>query len=284
MARAYVIATLIDLTCEGCGKSFQRLSRRIRTPRTYCSRACYYPSSRHRVIRYTACQCRFCGKDFTVPSSKLKKSLRGLFCSRKCRDADSLSKRVTIACAQCGKPRTMPPCREDRKYCSNKCLYAAQRRRFTFACEGCGEQFTRRRSVVERATPRFCSRACWEAPERKKASTEIRFWQNVRKTKKCWLWIGPYMSNAYGHMSVGNKRTGAHRYSYELHYGPIPKGLFICHKCDNKQCVRPSHLFAGTHKENMDDMRQKQRAKKTPMVLSAPELHIPPQNQLSFRY
>ena len=87
---------------------------------------------------------------------------------------------------------------------------------------------------------------------------EIRFWNKVNKTDTCWLFTGYKNKKGYGKFKV-NKQILAHRFSYELHYGPIPKGMYVCHKCDNPPCIRPDHLFLGTQKDNMDDMLLKGR-------------------------
>jgi hypothetical protein len=77
----------------------------------------------------------------------------------------------------------------------------------------------------------------------------------------CWLWLGKTSRHGYGVLNRDGKLISlAHRYFYEHHVGPIPSGMFICHKCDTPLCVNPDHLFAGTPQDNMDDMWRKGRA------------------------
>ena len=90
---------------------------------------------------------------------------------------------------------------------------------------------------------------------------EIRFWQEVDKksNKECWNWLGVKYKKGYG---CFDKRTGerrAHRYSWKLHNGEIPDGLFVLHHCDNPSCVNPKHLWLGTAKDNTRDMMRKNR-------------------------
>lgn len=88
-----------------------------------------------------------------------------------------------------------------------------------------------------------------------------RFWEKVIKTNTCWLWNACFHRNSgYGSFGISRSITDhAHRIAWILTYGPIPEGLFICHKCDNRLCVRPDHLFAGTQKDNLQDMKRKGR-------------------------
>ena len=86
-----------------------------------------------------------------------------------------------------------------------------------------------------------------------------RFWANVQKTNGCWEWTGGKHAPGYGRLFVATKEMRAHRFSWLIHNGRIPDGLFVCHKCDNPNCVNPEHLFLGTHQDNMDDMVAKGR-------------------------
>lgn len=79
----------------------------------------------------------------------------------------------------------------------------------------------------------------------------------------CWLWDGSLVANGYGHL--GRRRNGkkidyrAHRYSFEMHNGPIPEGLCVLHTCDVRNCVNPEHLFLGTPLDNAKDRDLKGR-------------------------
>lgn len=88
-----------------------------------------------------------------------------------------------------------------------------------------------------------------------------RFWAKVRKTRGCWNWVGALKGNGYGHAFDGERVEYVHRISYRLHHGQssIPVGMNICHRCDNRRCVRPDHLFLGTRKDNQNDMAKKGR-------------------------
>lgn len=91
-----------------------------------------------------------------------------------------------------------------------------------------------------------------------KAPAKERFLRHVQKTSTCWWWTGAKHKDGYGEFTLHNLEA-AHRAAYLLFKGPIPKKKFVLHRCDERLCVRPSHLFIGTHQNNMDDMVRKKR-------------------------
>lgn len=95
-----------------------------------------------------------------------------------------------------------------------------------------------------------------------------RFWDKVDKSGACWTWTACRDACGYGQFYIGRaaavrRRTErAHRQAWKLSRGSIPYGLHVLHRCDNPACVNPSHLFLGTHRDNMDDMHAKGRGRK----------------------
>ena len=77
----------------------------------------------------------------------------------------------------------------------------------------------------------------------------------------CWWWTASIHSSGYGQISSKDGPRLAHRLSYELHKGEIPKGMFVCHTCDERLCVNPDHLWLGNNQDNVDDMCAKDRVR-----------------------
>jgi len=128
------------------------------------------------------------------------------------------------------------------------------------------------------------------------ASMKRRFKTYFKRGKKaeCWLWIGSLDTKGYGRLASVNKLPIlAHRLSYHLHHGGIPKGLHILHACDTPACVNPHHLEAGTHLNNMQDAQVKGRmqrgekrwnAKLTPAKVRAIRKDASPYNAIARKH
>lgn len=132
----------------------------------------------------------------------------------------------------------------------------------TKLCEcGCGQtaplapQTSKKRGWVKGQPLRFA-----HGHNRRRSAVE-RFWEKVNKDAPngCWEWTGSQHDFGYGSIYVNNKMMLTHRFSYELHNGPIPPNMFCCHTCDNPRCCNPQHLFLGSNNDNVSDMIKKGR-------------------------
>lgn len=102
---------------------------------------------------------------------------------------------------------------------------------------------------------------------RKKDISE-RFWNKIEicGDDECWNWKTQKGKQRYGKCKIDGIIFRSHRIAWELVNGKIPDGLCVCHHCDNPSCCNPRHLFLGTHKENMVDMRQKGKGARCPGI------------------
>lgn len=102
----------------------------------------------------------------------------------------------------------------------------------------------------------------------KEQTIEERFSLFVNKHNGCWEWVGFVSPNGYGVFTFRGVRERAHRASWRIHFGGIPDGMYVCHKCDNRKCVNPQHLFIGSQSDNMVDAFQKGRIDTDKAVLA----------------
>ena len=98
---------------------------------------------------------------------------------------------------------------------------------------------------------------------------EQQFWSHVNKGDECWEWTASLSHNGYGQIikciDGKKKHLIAHRVSWEIHFGPIPEGMKVLHRCDNRRCINPGHLFLGSCQDNTDDMIKKGITYLTPL-------------------
>lgn len=168
--------------------------------------------------------------------------------------------RITVICRTCKQEFVIGRAsllRGEGKYCSRACYGSRHQVRI---CQQCGKTFTCWDYIVKRGQGKFCSNAC--ANKRHEMTLKDRFFTKVIKhhgADACWEWIASKDVGGYGHLGRNGRVVSAHRLSWEIKYGPIPAGMNVLHHCDNPACVRPDHLFLGTHSDNMRDMCAKGR-------------------------
>jgi hypothetical protein len=163
------------------------------------------------------------------------------------------------ACPQCQKEFRARVRPGRGIFCSKGCAYAARSAPLDRKCLECARPI---------ATGKFCSLPCRDAHHSRPGVVAMRFWAKVNRDgprhpslgSACWNWTAARdkSGHGYGKFQFGGRLEGAHRVSFFLEHGRWPASCCL-HRCDNRQCVRPSHLFEGTVADNHNDMREKGR-------------------------
>ena len=161
-----------------------------------------------------------------------------------------------IKCDYCGKE--FNEClseyeRSKKHFCCKKCYSNSMKiEKMECKCQICGKIFYRYPSQIKNKI--YCSQKC-----KNKDRKAIEYTINE---KGCWE-CNNFFKSPFGYpmITINNKSIPIYRYIYEKYNGEIPKGLEIRHKCDNPSCINPKHLEIGTHKDNMNDMVLRKRAK-----------------------
>ncbi len=156
-------------------------------------------------------------------------------------------------CIGCAKAfLVFPYLKDSQRWCSRICRYDPKRR-VPMACAQCGKSLRK---------GKFCSRSCRSGFTKRNDLISERFWPKVKKsTSGCWLWGAGVNEKGYGIFWMNGRNERASRVAWLLTNGGIPDGLYACHFCDNPICVRPSHIFLGSNRENQLDYQKKRRQK-----------------------
>ena len=132
-------------------------------------------------------------------------------------------------------------------------------------CKKCYKVFHDRSNFKRCSKPCPCCKKIFVAHSRESGCSLIcRIMIAVEKDEytNCWNWKKSINKRGYGQMNIEGKPKEMHRISYKTFVGDIPTGLNVLHKCDNRKCINPEHLWIGTQKENIQDMISKGRRRK----------------------
>jgi hypothetical protein len=155
-------------------------------------------------------------------------------------------------CSTCGDLKPLAQFHRDRRApdgrrrCCKTCACAATKR-WDDAHPAQVIARKRRHQPVKGTRPRY-------------ASVEERFWAKVHKNSGCWEWTAALSTGGYGRLGVNGQSLAAHRLAWQFTIGPVPEGLCVLHRCDNRRCVRPGHLYLGTYRDNARDREMRGRS------------------------
>lgn len=253
---------MVEVPCQHCGKITNKKPYQIKdNKKAFCNHKC----STEYNKKGNSFPCNFCNKLVHVMPSRMK-PLDKIFCNQQCSSSKKLADN-SIACHQCGNLTIKRPSDLKNKahiFCSRKCLAEHQKisffkDRIIIICEYCNKECEKPERFTKGSKGRFCSLECFHDSHHSIEKAEERFWKFVDKTDDCWLWTGGTYKFGHGNFKSHETKTGAHRFSWELHNGPIPDNLHVLHRCDVPSCIRPDHLFLGTRQDNARDMALKNR-------------------------
>ena len=185
-----------------------------------------FPEIERNVMGYLKSFCRKCSKSFDYNKNDNK---RGIFCSIDC-FKDSRNKKESKQCLFCFKHLLFYK-RNDRK--EQNCCSLSCRTKLKFK--------------------KLNDELNLKSYEQKKEIIKKRFENYIIKKDGCWEWKIAKVQG-YGVFKFNRKMYKAHRISWELHFGEIPKDKFVLHKCNNKECSNPDHLYLGSYIENRIDL------------------------------